>query len=154
MRVSKRYLAASLAAAVFAAAFTMPALGGDPKKPAAAGRVQVRDNFFSPRSVTVQEDETVKWTWKSDSRHNVTFTKVPEGASRRGSKTRRQGRWYRTFRKPGQYRYVCTLFAGMRGSVTVEPPGESSLGGLPAQRGVTAPEPATVPGDPAAGARP
>jgi plastocyanin len=151
MLFSKRHLAAALAAAVFAAAFALPALGGNKKQPVAAGRVQVRDNFFSPRSVTVQEGETVKWTWKSDNRHNVTFTRVPKGAGRRGSKTRRHGRWYRTFRKPGQYRYVCTLFAGMRGSVAVEPAGESTLGAT--QPSPTPPVPMDS-ADLAAGARP
>ena len=34
----------------------------------------------------------------------------------------------RSFHKEGQYKYVCTLFAGMRGSVTVKPPPEEGTG--------------------------
>lgn len=98
-----------------------PASGGGRKAPRAAdARVLVKDNFFTPRSLTVEEGDTVKWVWRGKNRHNVVFTKAPRGAGRRRAKARRSGRWLRTFRKPGQYRYVCTLFAGMRGSVRVE----------------------------------
>jgi plastocyanin len=133
------------AAAIAAAgvAIAVPALAETkPPKPVAA-RVAIKDNFFSKRSVTIAEGETVKWVWRGENRHNVAFTRVPEGASRRGTHTRRKGRWYKTFRKPGQYRYVCTLFAGMRGSVTVEPEGSSSLDASP-----------SAPADLAAGGRP
>ena len=84
-------------------------------------RVFVHDNFFDPRSVKVQAGGKVVWRWKSMNRHNVRFTKVPKGASRKGSRTTTEGRWKRRFRTPGTYRYVCTLFAGMRGTVTVVP---------------------------------
>lgn len=91
-------------------------------------RVLVKDNFFSPRSLTIEPRQTVKWSWRGDNRHNVVFTKVPKGASKRSSKTRREGRWLRSFHKEGQYKYVCTLFAGMRGSVTVKPPPAEGTG--------------------------
>jgi plastocyanin len=87
-------------------------------------RILVKDNFFSPRSLTIERKETVKWVWRGHGRHNVSFTKVPEGSSKRGARARRRGRWFRTFRKTGQYKYVCTLFAGMRGSITVREPTE------------------------------
>ena len=119
---------AALAVAFLTFALVAPAAGlkGPPSRIANA-RVAVKDNFFSPRSLTVHQGDTVKWVWRGQNRHNVTFTRVPEGAARRGSRTRRQGRWFRSFHKPGQYRYVCTLFAGMRGAITVEPPAASSL---------------------------
>jgi plastocyanin len=82
-------------------------------------KVLVQDNFFEPRSTQVQEGGRVTWSWRGMNRHNVAFTKVPAGASRRGSRTRTDGRWKRTFHKPGVYRYVCRLWAGMRGTVTV-----------------------------------
>jgi plastocyanin len=85
-------------------------------------RVLVQDNFFDPRSIQVEAGGRIVWRWKGVSRHNVRFTKVPRGASRRGSKTLTEGHWKRRFRVPGVYRYVCTLFAGMRGTVTVVPP--------------------------------
>jgi plastocyanin len=93
-------------------------------------RVAVEDNFFSARSVTVERGETVKWVWKGENRHNLAFRKIPKGTSDRGSRTKRQGKWTRTFWRPGRYTYVCTLFAGMRGEVTVAEPAEESRGGL------------------------
>jgi plastocyanin len=85
-------------------------------------KVRVQDNFFDPRSVGVAQDSTVTFVWRGSNRHNVRFTKVPSGGSRKGSRTKTHGRWTRTFSKPGLYRYVCTLFSGMRGTITVKPP--------------------------------
>jgi plastocyanin len=82
--------------------------------------VKVEDNFFDRRSIEVAQDGTVVWVWKGLNRHNVRFTKVPKGGGRKGSRTRDHGRWRRSFAVPGIYRYVCTLFAGMRGTVTVK----------------------------------
>jgi plastocyanin len=84
--------------------------------------VRVMDNFFDPRSTKIEQDGKVTFVWKGDNRHNVRFTKVPAGAKRQGSRTRRKGDWSRRFSKPGLYRYVCTLFAGMRGTITVKAP--------------------------------
>jgi plastocyanin len=113
-------------AAVLAAALACaPALGADR---AADEKIAVKDNFFSSRSVTVEEGDIVRWTWRGDNRHNVTFKKVPAGASKHGAKTRSSGRWQRKFRVPGQYRYVCTLFTGMRGTITVETPAAEPSG--------------------------
>jgi plastocyanin len=89
-------------------------------------RVIVKDNYFEPRSVEVLEGGVVTWKWHGENRHNIRFTKVPDGASRKGARTRDQGRWKKTFKREGVYRYVCRLWSGMRGSVSVkavpEPP--------------------------------
>jgi len=89
-------------------------------------RVLVKDNYFEPRSVEVLEGGVVTWKWRGQNRHNIRFTKVPDGASRKGARTRDQGRWKKTFKREGVYRYVCRLWSGMRGSVSVratpEPP--------------------------------
>jgi plastocyanin len=90
-------------------------------------RVFVRDNFFDHRSVTVAKGDTVKWIWRGDNRHNVTFVKVPPKAKKRSSPTRVQGSWKRTFRKVGRYKYVCTLFAGMQGQINVVRPAGASI---------------------------
>jgi plastocyanin len=108
---------------VGAAAFGVaPALGGQDAESAATKRVSVRDDVFSPRNVTVASRDKVIWRWRGDNPHNVRFRSVPSGASRRGSDTQSSGRFARTFRQRGRYRYVCTIHAdiGMRGSVRVE----------------------------------
>jgi plastocyanin len=112
------------AAAVTSLLIAPPVLGGTRGThagPENRMKVRVMDNFFDPRSVTVPQEGRVVWTWKGTNRHNVRFTHVPKGASRRGSRTRADGRWSRSFGKPGLYRYVCTIYAGMRGNVTVKP---------------------------------
>ena len=84
-------------------------------------RVLVKDNYFEPRSVELVEGGHAGWKWKGKNRHNVRFTKVPRGASRKGAKSRTTGYWKRSFRRPGTYRYVCRHWAGMRGTITVRP---------------------------------
>jgi plastocyanin len=129
MRRKSTYLAvAAVAVAVPLALLAAPGMGARLGLGGTAGtnetrvKVRVMDNFFDQRSIGVDQGGKVTWVWKGDNRHNVRFTRVPKGGSRKGSRTRRQGRWSRRFAKPGTYHYVCTLFAGMRGSVTVKPP--------------------------------
>ena len=98
-----------------------PGAGDAPRPEQAKTKVRVQDNFFDPRSVPVAQDSKVMFVWKGSNRHNVRFTKVPAGASRKGSRTKTHGHWTRSFAKPGVYRYVCTLFSGMRGTITVKP---------------------------------
>ena len=87
---------------------------------AARKRVAVKDNFFEPRSVNIHKGDRVTWVWRGENPHNVTFVKVPKGAGKRGAETRTTGRWSRTFRKRGLYKYVCTIHAGMRGTIDVD----------------------------------
>ena len=96
--------------------------GSGTKPPVKRAWVRVMDNFFDPRAVSVVPNTKVIFNWRGTNRHNVRFTKVPKGVSRKGSKTQRTGRWSRTLTQPGLYRYVCTLFSGMRGTITVKPP--------------------------------
>ena len=101
-----------------------PVAGGDvtlSQTPPAKTRVLVKDNYFEPRSVEIPEGGQVTWKWRGENRHSVRFTKVPDGASRKGAKARKEGHWKRVFLRPGVYRYVCRFWAGMRGTVTVRP---------------------------------
>lgn len=110
---------ALLVAAVLTVA--APATAGDGRaKP--DERVTVQDNFFSARSATVAPGGVVRWTWRGTSKHNIVFKHVPRGGGKRGADARRKGRWQRAFDEPGSYRYVCTLFTGMRGTITVTKP--------------------------------
>lgn len=108
-------LLALAAAAVLGLAATS---SGSTASTAAAKRVAVKDNRFSPKAVSVSKGGKVTWVWKGSNDHNVTFTKAPKGASKHGSSTKSSGRFTRSFNKRGTYRYVCTIHAGMKGSVT------------------------------------
>jgi plastocyanin len=125
MSAGKIALAAGAAAIVASVLASVPGIavtGGGPSKAQDYVKVRVQDNFFDPRSVGVAQNGTVTFVWRGSNRHNVRFTKVPPGGGRKGSRTKTRGHWSRTFSKPGLYRYVCTLFSGMRGTITVKPP--------------------------------
>jgi plastocyanin len=89
--------------------------------PPAKARVLVKDNYFEPRSTEVLAGGKVYWKWSGENRHSIRFTKVPAGASRKGARSRSEGRWKRALSRPGVYRYVCRNWAGMRGTVNVRP---------------------------------
>lgn len=125
-----RYVLAAASAAVTASVLiSVPVLartggGATPgnQPPDKRAWVRVMDNFFDPRSVGVAQGTKVTFVWKGSNRHNVRFMKVPAGATRKSSKILSHGRWSRTLSQPGLYRYVCTLYDGMRGTITVKPP--------------------------------
>jgi plastocyanin len=87
--------------------------------------ITVLDDYFAPKAKTVARGTTVTWTWHptdTSHRHNVTFVKVPRGARRGRSTTKRDGTYSRKFTRRGTYRYVCTIHrrsADMRGTVRV-----------------------------------
>ena len=126
---------ALLVAAAVASSLTLllaPAIGlggwrGD-SAPVKGVKVRVMDNFFEPRSTGVPQGGKVVWLWRGTSRHNVRFTRVPPNANRRGSRTKIHGRWSKSFEVPGLYRYVCTLYSGMRGTITVKAPKKNGEG--------------------------
>ena len=79
----------------------------------------MNDNYFEPRSTEILAGGAVTWRWRGENRHSIRFTKVPKGAGRKGAAIRGRGKWHRTFHRPGVYRYVCKVWSGMRGSVSV-----------------------------------
>jgi plastocyanin len=107
-----RRLITIAAASVVTAARLLPAA------PASAVTVRVRanDNFFRPRTITVERGTRVRWVNKGGNPHTTTSTKglwdkdIPVG----GAATR-------VFRKRGTFRYTCTIHVdqGMRGRVVV-----------------------------------
>lgn len=117
---SRRRLATAAAATLALAAAASPALGGPSGDASRTKSVSVRDNAFSPRSTSISRGDRVRWSWRGDNPHNVRFSKVPGGASKKGSSTQTSGRFSRSFTKKGTYSYVCTIHApSMRGSVAV-----------------------------------
>jgi plastocyanin len=112
-------ITAAIAAATIAVPFA-PASNRVPTAVAAQAHIAIKDNFFSPRSLTVKRGTMVVWVWRGENSHSLTFVRVPKGASRRGADVRRRGRWRRTFRRPGFYKYVCLQHAGQEGSIYVK----------------------------------
>ncbi|MFL5903699.1 MAG: plastocyanin/azurin family copper-binding protein, partial [Solirubrobacteraceae bacterium] len=92
---------------VSVAAVAVTAFAVVPAQSATRG-VSVKDNFFSPKSLTVSRGSTVKWSWKGHTKHNVTFPTVH-------STTKVSGVYSHKFNHKGTFSYVCTIHPGMTG---------------------------------------
>ena len=75
--------------------------------------VSVKDNLFSPKSLTISKRSTVKWSWKGQALHNVTFRTVH-------SPTKRSGSYSLKFNHAGTFSYRCTIHPGMTGKIRVK----------------------------------
>jgi plastocyanin len=77
--------------------------------------VDVIDNDFTPRVLTVNKGATVTWRFTGDIPHNVTDDR---GAF--ASESQSSGEYVRTFDTPGIFYYYCTIHHGMLGTLTVK----------------------------------
>jgi plastocyanin len=107
-----RLLAFALAgAAVFAAA---PAVAGTnaavhhPQKK----KVEVYDNYYGPKKLTVNPTSRVTWQWSEDSAdvHDVKLISAPKGFKKFQTEPGSAGYTYsKTLTQPGTYKFICTL---------------------------------------------
>jgi len=82
---------------------------------AATRTVGVRNDYFTPKTITIARGDTVRWVWQSGGRrrHNVASSSFGDsGYKRRGTFSVRLTR-------AGSYRYFCFLHEGMDGTVVV-----------------------------------
>lgn len=94
-------LVAGGVAVVAAGALAVPAL-------AATKSVQVKDNKFVAKSITVKKGTTVKWIWKGKAPHDVSVTKGP---AKFKSSVKTSGSFSKKLTKAGTYSIVCTIHA-------------------------------------------
>jgi plastocyanin len=92
-------------AAVVAAAgvVALPSVAATTPKPK---QVSVKDDFFTPRPITIKKGTKVVWTWKGKRRHNVS-----EANGKFGSSTKRKGTFSHTFKSKGTFLIFCTIHA-------------------------------------------
>jgi plastocyanin len=93
----------AVAAVAAAGAVALPSQGATKPKPK---QVSVKDNFFSPRPITIKKGTKVVWTWKGKRKHNVS-----ESNDAFHSGTKRKGTYSHTFNKKGTYLIFCTIHA-------------------------------------------
>jgi plastocyanin len=98
----RRALVIIAALAVGGGAAAIPSLGASTKT------VLVKDNFFSPKSLTISKGTEVQWLWRGKERHNIA---VANGPSSFRAGTRKKGHFEHTFKKRGKYSIVCTIHA-------------------------------------------
>ena len=108
----KKLVATGAAAALAAGCLAAPSLG------AASKTVQVKDNVFVAKSVTVRKGTTVRWVWKGHAPHNVTVT---SGPVKFHSPNKVKGTFSKKLTRKGTYKILCTIHApGMVMTVKVK----------------------------------
>jgi plastocyanin len=97
----RKLLVLGLIAAAVAAIVVAPAATGAKRAPTV---VQVKNNFFKPKFVTIDKGGKVKWVWRSGGtrKHNVKGPGFNSGIRKTGS-------YIRTFNNAGTFSVVCTL---------------------------------------------
>ncbi|MEN3282982.1 MAG: hypothetical protein V7607_4122 [Solirubrobacteraceae bacterium] len=110
----RRLVAIVLAgAAVVAAA---PAAAGVPdhgslRKPQKR-TVEVADNFYSPKKLTVNLKSRITWSWTDEAAdvHDVKLISAPKGFKKFQTEPGSAGFTYsKTLTKPGTYKFICTF---------------------------------------------
>lgn len=82
--------------------------------PAGPTAVSITGFAFSPAQVVVPRGTTVTWTNNDSPAHTVSFADGDSGTLRKGAN------YSRTFGKPGEYDYHCSIHPGMTGKVIVQ----------------------------------
>ncbi len=98
-----------------------------PGPPAGSATVEVRNNFFSPETVTLVAGGQVTWTWIGQD-HNVTSVLAPSFSPNSITTNAPFTHGPIMFPAPGTYRYICTVHGGvsngqttgMRGAIVVQ----------------------------------
>src|SRR6266704_2529682 len=83
--------------------------------PPTSGAVDVKDNFFSPQTVVIQEGGAITWTFAGAIAHTVTFSGGPDSGTPQSSGTFGPV----TFTPAGTKSYHCKVHGSMTGTVTV-----------------------------------
>jgi plastocyanin len=91
---------------------------GPPPPPVDAGSVEVRNNFFSPETITVRAGGTVTWTWIGQN-HNVTSVLSPTFGPNSITANAPFTHGPITFSTPGTYQYICTIHGSISGGQPV-----------------------------------
>jgi plastocyanin len=100
----------ALAAAVVLAVVAVPAL-------AATRTVNVADNVFAPKSLTVAKGTTVRFRWTGKAPHNVA---VATGPVKFRSTTQKSGTYSKRLTRAGTYKLVCNVHPGMAMTLRVK----------------------------------
>jgi plastocyanin len=88
------------------------ALGG--ASAARSHTVILHEFRFHPPTLTIRKGDSVKWLWRDQVEHNVTFRSVH-------SRTQESGTYTVRFNRTGTFNYHCTIHVseGMRGKIIV-----------------------------------
>ena len=76
--------------------------------------VNIKDNQFTPQSVTIKAGDTVSWVNQDQMKHNVDLDTAKSPLLGKGET------YSHTFDKPGKYSYECEVHPFMKGTVIVQ----------------------------------
>ena len=74
--------------------------------------VEVADNFYSPKKLTVNLKSRITWNWTDEAAdvHDVKLTSAPKGFKKFQTEPGSAGFTYsKTLTKPGTYKFICTF---------------------------------------------
>jgi plastocyanin len=110
----KRARIALLAATALAAAALVPGVAFGGASAASTHTVVLKEIRFHPGTLSIHRGESVKWVWRDEVEHNVTFHGFHSRTQATGSYTVR-------FTHAGTFNYHCTIHVaeGMRGKIVV-----------------------------------
>ncbi|HMK46690.1 MAG TPA: plastocyanin/azurin family copper-binding protein [Methanocella sp.] len=81
---------------------------------ATAATVNIKDNQFTPQSVTIKAGDTVSWVNQDQVKHDVDLDTAKSPLLGKGET------YSHTFDKPGKYSYDCDVHPFMKGTVIVQ----------------------------------
>ncbi len=107
----RKLAAVAAAASIAAVVAVVPAQAGSSKT------VSVKNNSFSPGSVSIKKGGKVTWKWTQGGvPHNVT---PASGGSGSQTSSKKGFTFSKTFSKAGTFKYVCTIHSNMKVTVKV-----------------------------------
>ncbi len=103
-----------MAAAVVAIAALVPAVALGGARASTTHTVVLKEIRFHPGTLSIHRGDSVKWLWRDNTEHNVTFHGFHSRTQETGSYTVR-------FNHTGTFSYRCTIHEaeGMRGKIIV-----------------------------------
>ena len=108
----RRLVAIVLAAAAAVAAAPASAPDAGLLRKPQKRTVEVADNFYSPKKLTVNLKSRITWNWTDEAAdvHDVKLTSAPKGFKKFQTEPGSAGFTYsKTLTKPGTYRLICTF---------------------------------------------
>jgi plastocyanin len=108
----RRLLAIVLTGAVALAATPAVAVSPEATRKPQKRTVEVVDNYFGPKRLTVNLRSRITWKWTDESAdvHDVKLTSGPKGFKKFQTEPGSAGFTYaKTLTKPGTYRFLCTF---------------------------------------------
>ena len=122
--MSRAVIAFVLAGAVALAAAPAVAGSHEAARTPQKKKIEVADNYYNPRKLTVNLRSRITWVWSEDSAdvHDVKLISAPKGFKKFQTEPASAGYTYsKTLTKPGTYKFICTLHVedGMRMTIVV-----------------------------------